>query len=254
MRLSQLIQRMLRSNRAMNAVMDINEELNGRPETIEHRWDILYRDFPEVYDAFSSFPYEPTVYSIVRDAFDLTDALVADVGSGTGKSTIGFAPHCREVIGIEPEDAMRKLAVERVEKAGVKNVAFIRGSAENTNLSDESVDFVVGITTPKNPTEAFRVLRPGGTELYVDIAPGWYGGHLNSVINHPTAEAEESFDLVNHHGFSFLDFENVQHYGTVEAMVSTYGFIFGKAVIEHIRSNQLTDITWRWRLHYRSRP
>ena len=27
------------------------------PETIGHRRDVLYRDYPEVYDRFASFPY-----------------------------------------------------------------------------------------------------------------------------------------------------------------------------------------------------
>ena len=30
-----------------------------RPESIENRWDILYREYPEVYDEFASVPYEP---------------------------------------------------------------------------------------------------------------------------------------------------------------------------------------------------
>jgi hypothetical protein len=33
--------------------------MKRQPETIENRWDILYRDYPEIYDAFSSFPYHP---------------------------------------------------------------------------------------------------------------------------------------------------------------------------------------------------
>jgi hypothetical protein len=29
------------------------------PETIDNAWDVLYREYPEIYDAFSSFPYRP---------------------------------------------------------------------------------------------------------------------------------------------------------------------------------------------------
>jgi hypothetical protein len=34
----------------------------SRSESVENRWDILYRDYPEVHEAFSHTPYPPTVY------------------------------------------------------------------------------------------------------------------------------------------------------------------------------------------------
>src|SRR4030067_221836 len=43
----------------------------SRPESIENRWDILYRDYPEGYDAFSNTPYHPTVYEQLPGVIDL---------------------------------------------------------------------------------------------------------------------------------------------------------------------------------------
>jgi hypothetical protein len=34
----------------------------SRPESIENRWDILYRDYPEIYAAFMNVPYQPSVF------------------------------------------------------------------------------------------------------------------------------------------------------------------------------------------------
>ena len=54
----------------------------SRPESIENRWDILYRDYPEVYEAFSNTPYHPTVYEQLPGIIDLRGKCIADVGRG----------------------------------------------------------------------------------------------------------------------------------------------------------------------------
>ena len=73
------------------------------PETIEHRWDILYRDYPEVYDRFASFPYTPGLFDMVAHRFDLKGKINVDCRSGTGLSTLALSRYCDEVIGVEPE-------------------------------------------------------------------------------------------------------------------------------------------------------
>lgn len=45
--------------------------MKDHPETIEGRWDILYRDYPEIYDEFSSFPYHPDAISVIMTKFAL---------------------------------------------------------------------------------------------------------------------------------------------------------------------------------------
>ena len=78
----------------------------SRPESIENRWDILYRDYPDVYEAFSNTPYQPTVYEQLTGIIDLHDKYIADVGAGTGSSSLSLARSARQVIGIERESAM----------------------------------------------------------------------------------------------------------------------------------------------------
>lgn len=91
-----------------------------KPETIEGRWGILYRDYPEIYDAFSSFPYEPDAMSVLMTKFPLNGATGLDIGSGTGKSSFGLAKYAREVIGVEPEAAMRAVAERAAVALGVR--------------------------------------------------------------------------------------------------------------------------------------
>jgi len=33
--------------------------MKDKPLSIENRWDILYREYPEIYDEFASVPYDP---------------------------------------------------------------------------------------------------------------------------------------------------------------------------------------------------
>lgn len=69
------------------------------------------------------------------------DFVVADVGSGTGKSSVLFLPHVKQVIGIEPNDKMRELSEGLVGK----NFGFstIKATAEDTTLADASADLVL---------------------------------------------------------------------------------------------------------------
>ena len=37
--------------------------------SIENRWDILYCDYPEVYDEFANVPYEPEMIDVLREIY-----------------------------------------------------------------------------------------------------------------------------------------------------------------------------------------
>ena len=90
------------------------------PETIEHRWDILYRDYPEVYDRFASFPYSPRPVDVLTSRFNLEGKVVVDNGAGTGKSAIAMSNYAEQIIGVEPDASMRRLANETVTCLGIK--------------------------------------------------------------------------------------------------------------------------------------
>ena len=53
-----------------------------------------------------------------------------DVGAGPGILAIGFAPYCREVVGVDPEPAMVEAARAAAERAGVA-VSFVEGRFED---------------------------------------------------------------------------------------------------------------------------
>ena len=76
-------------------------------------------------------PYGPAFFAAVaqRLGLDRSQRLL-DVGAGPGILAIGFAPYCREVLGVDPEPDMVKAARVAAEHAGVA-VSFIEGRFED---------------------------------------------------------------------------------------------------------------------------
>ncbi len=232
----------------------------GRPETIENRWDILYRDYPDVYEEWGRIEKQPNAVDFLCQHFPMTGKVVADVASGTGLSTFKLAQYAAFVIGIEPEDAMRSIATAEQNARGIANVRFEKGTAENLPLERGSVDVVAAVTSANPDVAGFaaeceRVVRSGGLVLRVDIAPGWYGGELAPIIfddpgDEPSSEPTREAILASL-GYDIVDFFMDQDYGTVEKAVSTYGFIFGRRAIDYIRAHDLTKIRWKARIRYK---
>jgi ubiquinone/menaquinone biosynthesis C-methylase UbiE len=233
------------------------------PETIENQWDIFYRDYPEIYDRWSRIVKRPTAVEIINQHFPLVGKTILDIGSGTGLSTFELARYAHLVFGVEPEEAMRALAERYVAEQGITNVLFLAGRAEGLPVGDRSVDMVVAITLASLYSEeniasfaheSERVVRSGGVVLTVDLASQWYGGELAEVIlGIPREQMDISLGdrLFPKLGYDCIEFFTIQDYGTVENTVQTYGFIFGKKVIEYIRKHQKTTIKWKANIHYK---
>jgi ubiquinone/menaquinone biosynthesis C-methylase UbiE len=228
----------------------------SRPVSIENRWDILYRDYPEVYEAFSNTPYHPTVYDQLTGLFDLSSKCIADVGAGTGNSSLALARSAWQVIGVEREMAMLRLAREKARGEGAR-VTFLSGDALALPLADASVDLVTAITLALYPPELYRgFIREGlrvakGPVVYVGIPPGWYGGDLYDVIE-DVEKVDDQVDriFIEEFHFAYQDIYSDQEYGTIENIVSTYGFIFGRKAIEYLKREKKTLIRWKFRVYW----
>ncbi len=88
-----------------------------------------------------------------------------EIGVGTGR----FAAPLGIRLGIEPSDSMRRIAEDR-------DVATIKGHAEDLPLPGGSIDFALMVTTlcflddvPQAFREIHRVLRPGGAFILAFI-------------------------------------------------------------------------------------
>jgi ubiquinone/menaquinone biosynthesis C-methylase UbiE len=111
--------------------------------------------------------YPKEILDLFRGEMNLeNDSTIADIGSGTGISAKLFLENDCRVFGIEPNTAMREAAETFLKD--FPNFKSINGTAENTNLQDETVDFVVAAQAfhwfdrTKTRNEFKRILRGRG--------------------------------------------------------------------------------------------
>ena len=99
-----------------------------------------------------------------------------DVACGPGVVTAAIAPGAASVTAFDATDAMLEKARARCAKAGLINVAFEHGDAEQLPFVDGRFDGAVTrlaihhfADPPRALAEMFRVLRPGGIAVIVDV-------------------------------------------------------------------------------------
>lgn len=150
----------------------------------------------------------PEIYEVENQALDRAGHLLAamsrlapwsgrtivDLGCGTGYWLPRYAPQARQVIGIEPDPALRAAAVARI--AGLSAVTVLAGSAEHTGLPDRSVDVIharfayfFGPGADAGLAEALRVLRPGGSLIVADNDYRW--GEFAELLAAASARAPQ---------------------------------------------------------------
>ena len=133
-----------------------------------------YDRFSKIYDLFES-PMEMRAFSKYRKkALSLAKGKVLEIGIGTGKN-LPYYPGGVEVIGIDFSQGMLEKAEKRKKKLGLDNVELLYMDAQNMEFDDNTFDTVVSTfvfcTVPdpiKGLKEAYRVLKPGGTAIFLE--------------------------------------------------------------------------------------
>jgi ubiquinone/menaquinone biosynthesis C-methylase UbiE len=107
---------------------------------------------------------------------DAAGGRLLDVACGPGVVTAALAPGAASVVAFDATEQMLEKARSRCEKAGLANVDFKCGDAENLPFADGQFDGVVTrlavhhfVDPQRALGEMFRVLRRGGTAVVVDI-------------------------------------------------------------------------------------
>jgi SAM-dependent methyltransferase len=156
------------------------------------------------------------------------DALVADVGAGTGISTKLFLDAGHPVTAVEPNQDMLDAATGWLSgHAGFRAVA---GTAEATTLDDASVDLVIAAQAfhwfdpPSASREFARILRPGGM-----VALFW-----NSRLLTGSPFLEDYEALLRRYGVDYS--EVAERYSDDAAMAEWFGERFAhKAAFPNVQ-------------------
>jgi|SRR5882672_2981306 len=174
--------------------------------------------------------YPAAVLDILRSGCGLTETeTIADVGSGTGILSELFLKNGNQVIGIEPNAAMRQ-AAERLRERFAKFVS-IEATAETTSLEAASVDFITAgqafhwFDRGRAKPEFARILKPGGwvvliwNERRLDSTPFLrdyekllvHYGTDYAQVRHENVEGEIA-QFFAPEAFQLKTIENVQHF------------------------------------------
>lgn len=146
----------------------IDAEVGGRWDARADAWDVVSRT-----PAFSRFR------DAILDAAALAgDDVVVDIGCGTGLVTLPAAGRSRTAIGIDASETMLERLRAHAADQGLANIRLIHGDMRRLPLPDASVDVVVSCYAFHHlsddgkelaAAEAFRVLRPGGRFVTIDM-------------------------------------------------------------------------------------
>lgn len=163
------------------------------------------------------------------------DAVIADIGSGTGKLSKQLLDRGSKVICVEPNDDMRRCA-ER-DLSIYPNYISVKGTAENSTLPGRSVDYIITaqafhwFDAGMFKIECQRILKTEGkvilvwnskdennqlvkenADIYRRLCPNFKG------FSGGSEEDPESFSAFFRHGCEFRTFENKLTY-TLEEFI-----------------------------------
>lgn len=130
-----------------------------------------FSGFSDTYDRYRPQPPAVLIDILTQLAGVERPALVVDVGAGTGLSTRLWAGRADQVIGVEPNDDMRRQAEAQTAAPGVH---YRAGFGSATGLPDACADIVTASQAlhwmEPAPTfaEMARILRPGGVFAAID--------------------------------------------------------------------------------------
>lgn len=176
--------------------------------------------------------YPKEIIELLRDECGLTKAsIIADVGSGTGILSELFLKNGNTVYGVEPNRKMREAGEEGLR--GYSNFKSIAGTAEETGLGGESVDFITAgqafhwFDRERARKEFLRILKPEGWTVLI-----WNERRTEST---PFLRAYEK--MLIEYG---TDYQTVNHTNVDERVVAGF-FAPGDFRLKVIESRQDFD-------------
>ena len=131
------------------------------------------RAFAALYDRGLKATEENGLRDMRREVLSAASGRTVDLGAGTGVNLDLYPDAVSELVMVEPDPHMIKQL--RAKAAGRGGVEILEASAQDLPFADDSFDtavFTLVLCTVPDPElalrEAARVLKPGGTLLFIE--------------------------------------------------------------------------------------
>jgi ArsR family transcriptional regulator len=154
----------------------------------------FYRSAAEQWDALRNELFGATSDLRLLPALLAPDAVIGDLGCGSGRVAASLAPFVGRVIAVDASPEM--LAVARERLAGTDNVEILEGSLEELPVGEAVLDAALFVQVLHHVadlgralTEARRALRPGGRLVIADMLP-----HANESYRYTMGHEWLGFD------------------------------------------------------------
>lgn len=183
----------------------------------------LFADKQQYYDDFRpSYPKAAVELMLARMG---KNAVIADIGSGTGKLAVLLGGAAGKLYAIEPSVHMRRVLQART--ADIPAIEVIAATAESTRLPDHSVDAITvaeayhWFDNARTRAEFRRILKPGGhvfllrnrfiRNAYYDEMLAIQQEYRTSPLPEPRTAAQRADDLFGPGQWEKFTFDNTMH-------------------------------------------
>ena len=142
----------------------------------EERARAIFGERADLYTTSVAHTDREVLDRLVKMADPKADWRVLDIGTGTGHTALAFAPHVREVVGLDLTEEMLREARKLAEERNIGNVTFHTADVHRLpGELEESFDLITCRRAAHHfsdidgaLTEMVRMLRPGGMMLIDD--------------------------------------------------------------------------------------
>ena len=233
-----------------------------------------YRDLPGIHPS-PNIQTAPDIYEVENRAADRdqrieqamqaiadwTGKILLDLGAGTGFHIPRFN-QAEHVFAVEPHDASRLLAMQRIASLGLPNVSILKGSAEHIPLRDQSVDvchsrfaYFFAPNCLPGLRELERVMRPDGTAFIIDndLVEGTFAEWLQQSPYYKSATASEVSEFWRKQGFNEQSIPSEWRFERREELENVVRLEFGNALAAKLLAqHEGLQISYHYKLYYRS--